>query len=103
MQGGFDNLPLEAVNRCGQRFDRQARSRARKVANRVLPYRCGCNLGREVLRANPLARTAERHEALDLITKLTDIARPPMLREQLERIGREKHVRLRRAAPKFRA
>ena len=60
----------------------------------VLPDRCGCNLRREVLRANPLARTAERHEALDLVTKLTDIARPPMLREQLERVGRQKHVRL---------
>ena len=52
-----------------------------------VPDRRGRNLRREVLRTNPLTRAAERHEALDLITQLTDIARPPMLREQLERVG----------------
>ena len=73
--------------------DGQARRRARTLADSV-PDRRGRNFRREVLRTNPLARAAERHEALDLITELTDIARPPMLRKQLERVGREEHVGL---------
>ena len=42
--------------------------------------------GRQVHRLDRAARGAERHGALNFVLQLTDVARPPVLREELQRV-----------------
>src|SRR5207247_4408572 len=52
------------------------------------------NFGRQVGRLDDAARDAHRDRALNLVLQLADVAGPPVLRKDLERLRAELDVRL---------